>query len=246
MSNKNKNKYGSYHVLARYYDELMNTEKYEGWISLLERIIEKYDIERGWALDLACGTGKMSNLVNKAGFNVVGIDNSKEMLEVAREKYPSLDFIKADMRSFDLKNKNIKLAFSFYDSLNYLLTKEDLLKTFKNVRNNIVPSSFFVFDINPLKKIKACQNKCPQVVEKEGCYVIFRHGGEEDLWTLDMDFFVQQGNEQYILKKERHVEKGYSRKEVEKLLKKADFNLLEVIEEKKDGILSRLYFVVKS
>ncbi len=230
--------------MARYYDELMNAEKYKDWLNLLRKVIKRYKVESGLALDVACGTGEMSNLVSKEGFKVIGIDKSEEMLKVAKEKYPSLEFVKADMCDFNLKHKGIILAFSFYDSLNYLLTKEDLLKALRSVSENVAPSGLFVFDINSLEKIKNMQRKPPQVMDKENYYCIFRHGGKKCLWVLDMDFFLKK-NGDYVLKRERHVERGYMEEEIKKLLRKTDLDLLEVKKEIKENFLSRLYFITR-
>nr|WP_197052453.1 methyltransferase domain-containing protein [Halobellus rufus] len=54
-------------------------------------------------LDLGCGTGHLTERIADAGAEVVGIDQSDEMIETARETYPDLEFRRADARDFDVE-----------------------------------------------------------------------------------------------------------------------------------------------
>jgi len=183
-----------YRVMARFYDKLMGNNKYSGWKSLIADVAEKYGIPKGVCLDVACGTGNISKLLVDLGFKVIGIDISDEMISVAKQKFPDEQFVCVDARNFDLGNqvKSITLAVSFYDSLNYLLSDDDMLQTFKSVNRNIPTGTIFLFDMNPMDHVQIAQKFKPRVFEESEFYSVFRFGGEGRFWTLDIDFFVKE------------------------------------------------------
>ncbi len=243
-----------YHVMASFYDELMSEKKYLYWKVLINEVINKYKISKKTCLDLACGTGNISKILMEEGFKIIGVDFSKEMISLAQKKIPKGKFICADLRNFELEKKDIKsisFAVSFYDSLNYLLSKKDLLNVFEKVSKNISSGSIFLFDLNSKEHVRVAQKFKPRIFEGKDFYSFFRFSGDRDIWILDIDFFVKnKKNNSYVLFKEKHYEKGYDEKSVKNLLKKSGFNLLEVKKEYKKyengkNHLSRFYFIAQ-
>ncbi len=243
---------GCYGILARFYDRLMSGWKYEVWEALIAEVVGKYSIPRGLCLDVACGTGKISEIVARLGFDVLGIDNSEAMLEVAKEKLPSARFVAADVRNFDVgSDKNrVVMAVSFYDSLNNLLTDEDMLAAIQSISRNLPPGAIFLFDMNTYEHVLASQHSKPRTFEDEACKTVFRFGGKGRLWTIDMEFDVKRPDGSVEHETERHVERGYDEIDIRPILEAAGFDLLEVRRENKvyeDGKerLSRLYFITR-
>lgn len=247
--NEIKKAYGAF---AHVYDRLMSEKKYTGWSQLIDDIVEKYSITQGICLDIACGTGRVSRLLLNKGFEVIGIDSSETMIDVARENYPEATFIKADIRDFKIEKNREKIAFavSFYDSLNYLLSDDDMLKMFKTVASNLPERAIFLFDMNTREHVSASQNISPRIFEDEDSFTTFRFSGEGRIWVLDIDVFLKGSNGLHTSFKEQHVEKGYDEDDIKPLLGQAGLQFLEVRKEYKtyeDGKehLSRLYFIVK-
>ena len=122
---------------ASIYDDVMGTVPYQVWYDYLKEILDYYQLEARKVLDLACGTGNMSLLFARDNYQVTGVDRSSGMLEVAkqkaREEELEINFIEADLCSFQLGEEKFDLAISLFDSLNYILQLEDLKKVFKNV-----------------------------------------------------------------------------------------------------------------
>ena len=87
-------------------------------------------------LDLCCGTGQLAKALAARDYIVTGVDGSEKMLRHARQNAPSAEFYCADARSFDLPT-NFALVLSTYDSLNHLLTLEDLATVFRNVYRHL-------------------------------------------------------------------------------------------------------------
>lgn len=87
--------YGAYSDFARVYDIFMDNVEYEKWAEYLIGRLREYGIEDGIVLELGCGTGVMTELLAESGYDMIGVDNSEEMLGEAwkREQSP-------DMRSF--------------------------------------------------------------------------------------------------------------------------------------------------
>lgn len=75
----------AYQSFARVYDLFMDNVPYEEWCEYIKGLLSEYGIEDGLVLDLGCGTGKMTRLLQAAGYDMIGVDNSEEMLEIARE-----------------------------------------------------------------------------------------------------------------------------------------------------------------
>lgn len=62
-------------------------------------------------IDLGCGNGALSNVLKEKGFDVIGIDASKELLDIAKKNYPDMTFIEADATEFSLEQK-VDIVFS--------------------------------------------------------------------------------------------------------------------------------------
>jgi len=98
-------------------------------------------------LDLCCGTGQFAGTLTGLGYRVTGVDGSMEMLRFARENAPGAEFVHADARSFRLPEK-YAVVISVFDSLNHILTIEELTKVFVNVHAALEPGGVFFFDLN--------------------------------------------------------------------------------------------------
>lgn len=75
----------AYTSFAQVYDLFMDNVPYEEWSEYVIALLKEEKIENGLVLDLGCGTGKMTRLLAAAGYDMIGIDNSEDMLEIARE-----------------------------------------------------------------------------------------------------------------------------------------------------------------
>lgn len=75
----------AYQSFAGVYDLFMDNVPYEEWCEYIKSLLLEYGIKDGLVLDLGCGTGKMTRLLSAAGYDMIGVDNSEEMLEIARD-----------------------------------------------------------------------------------------------------------------------------------------------------------------
>lgn len=79
----------SYTSFAQVYDMFMDNVDYPAWSKYLIQLLKEYQVEDGLMLDLGCGTGNMTELLAKEGYDMIGVDNSEDMLEIASENAPS-------------------------------------------------------------------------------------------------------------------------------------------------------------
>ena len=147
----------AYGKFAQVYDLFMDNVDYEGWADCLEKHLKEEGIEDGLVLELGCGTGTMTGLLARRGYDMIGVDNSEEMLAEAMEKKveDGLDilYLLQDMQEFELYG-TVRAAVSVCDSLNYITEKEELLQVFRLVNNYLDPGGIFLFDMNTLHKYR--------------------------------------------------------------------------------------------
>ncbi|MDD2981692.1 MAG: class I SAM-dependent methyltransferase, partial [Hespellia sp.] len=141
----------AYTSFASVYDTFMDNVPYEEWSEYLEGFLREYGIKDGLLLDLGCGTGTMTEIFAARGYDMIGVDNSGEMLQIAMEKREKsghdILYLLQDMREFELYG-TVRAIYSVCDSLNYIAEEEDLEQVFRWVNNYLDPAGVFIFDFN--------------------------------------------------------------------------------------------------
>lgn len=224
---------GSYENFARVYDELMDNVPYEEWAQFILNLLQDRKITEGLVLELGCGTGKLMTLLGKAGFDMIGVDNSVEMLQIAREK-TSQDFLYLlqDMREFELYG-TVKAVISVCDSVNYITKKEELRKVFQLVNNYLDPEGVFIFDFNTEYKYRELIGETVIAEDREDVSFIWFNEYDEDshLNDIDLKVFVQEEGGIYRKFQEEHIQRGYTLDEIKQLLEESGLIFLEAYEE---------------
>lgn len=224
---------GSYENFARVYDELMDNVPYEEWAQFILNLLQDRKITEGLVLELGCGTGKLMTLLGKAGFDMIGVDNSVEMLQIAREK-TSQDFLYLlqDMREFELYG-TVKAVISVCDSVNYITKKEELRKVFQLVNNYLDPEGLFIFDFNTEYKYRELIGETVIAEDREDVSFIWFNEYDEDshLNDIDLKVFVQEEGGIYRKFQEEHIQRGYTLDEIKQLLEESGLIFLEAYEE---------------
>lgn len=114
---------GAYEKFAQVYDLFMDNIDYEEWADYITDHLKKYGIEDGLVLELGCGTGTMTGLLADRGYDMIGVDNSGEMLAEAMEKRmesgQDILYLQQDMQEFELYG-TVRAIVSVCDSLNYI------------------------------------------------------------------------------------------------------------------------------
>lgn len=223
----------AYSGFAAVYDLFMDNIPYEEWTDYVKELLAEEGIHEGILLDLGCGTGSGTELLAKAGFDMIGVDNSEEMLEIAMEKRAEsgLDilYLLQDMREFELYG-TVKGVVSICDSMNYLLDDEDLEDVFALVHNYLDNEGIFIFDMNTRYKYEKILGDNTFAEDREESSFIWEnfYDAEEEINQYDLSLFVREEDGRYRKYEETHLQRAYAQKRVEELIKGSGLELLHV------------------
>lgn len=215
----------AYTSFASVYDMFMDNIPYGEWCAYLTSLLKEYGVEDGILLDLGCGTGSLTELLAQEGYDMIGVDFSEDMLQIAMEKreesgLPIL-YLLQDMREFELYG-TVKAAVSICDSMNYILEKEDLVQVFKLVNNYLDPSGIFIFDMNTEYKYTHLLADGTFAENQEESSFIWENFYDEDerINEYDLTLFIKEG-ELFRKFEETHYQRCYSLEEVKEAAKEA-------------------------
>ena len=216
----------AYTGFAPVYDQFMNNVPYEAWAEYLSGLLLEYGIRDGLVLELGCGTGTMTELLAEKGYDMIGVDNSEDMLAEAQEKrmesgYDIL-YLLQDMREFELYG-TVAAVFSVCDSLNYILEYEDLVKVVRLVNNYLDPKGIFIFDFNTPVEYRNPLRQVPIVETDEEDTMIWENffDEEEQINEHRVTFFLQDDDGRYEKVEEYHQQRAYSFEQMRAALEEA-------------------------
>ena len=224
---------GAYEEFALVYDIFQDNVDYEAWASYLKDTLADFGIENGLVLDLGCGTGTMTELLASAGYDMIGVDGSEEMLLRASEKREesghSILYLLQDMTEFELYG-TVRAVVSVCDSLNYLLEGEELLQTFRLVNNYLDPGGIFIFDMNTEYKYRELLGSCTIAENREEGSFIWENDYDEEsgINEYDLTLFVRREDGLYEKSEEVHYQRAWSSEKVKELLKAAGMTVIAV------------------
>lgn len=213
------------------------------------------DSEKNLVLDLGCGTGTLTELLYRKGYDMIGVDYSQEMLNIAlakKEKSGSdILYLCQDMRELDLYS-TIGTVISACDSVNYLLEEEEVIETFRLINNYLYPGGVFIFDFNTVYKYEQVIGDTTIAENREDCSFIwdnFYHE-EECINEYDLTIFVKEGKEGLFRKfTETHYQRGYTLEEMKSFVEQAGLEFIKAIDadtHKAPGATSeRIYIIAR-
>lgn len=209
--------------------------------------------ERNTVLDLGCGTGTLTELLARKGFDMIGVDNAEEMLRIAMEKRErsGLDilYLLQDMRELELYG-TVGAVVSVCDSLNYLLEEEDIVQTFSRVNDYLYPQGIFVFDFNTVYKYRTVIGDATIAENREDCSFIWEnyYHEDEEINEYDLTVFVAEG-ERFRRFQEVHYQRGYRLSQMKALLERSGLEFLEALDADTHGEVTqeseRIYVVAR-
>lgn len=251
----------AYTDFASVYDTFMDETPYEEWAERIDKMIREYgisvpgqnqkvqadadsqellDTEKNLVVDLGCGTGTLTEMLAAKGYDLIGIDLSREMLQVAMTKKEAnksdVLYLCQDMRELDLYS-TAGTVISVCDSVNYLLEEEDLLETFRLVNNYLYPGGVFIFDFNTKYKYEVIIGDTTIAENREDCSFIWDNYFHEDegINEYDLTVFVKEESGLFRKFEENHYQRGYTLEEMKALVEEAGLRFIKAIDADTDG-----------
>lgn len=187
------------------------------YTEILNNLNVKYNLRLQNILDISCGTGDLLNELSEK-YNVIGSDISKEMIHIAKRKYPDIEFYVSDMAELIL-DIGVDLILSPFDSINYLIGKDHILRAFKNINNLLNENGHFLFDFNTDKLYEdkhngTIESKMAGTKFKQIC----KYDKNERIAKTIFDF--GKGT------REVHIRKAYNYDEIRELLCENNFSII--------------------
>lgn len=245
-----------YSDFAYVYDEFMDTVPYAKWCERIAELIREHgvsrpvrgagaeslkaqstevrsllDTERDLVVDLGCGTGTLTQLLYDKGYDMIGVDVSEEMLNIAMNKREKTGaeilYLLQDMRELELYS-TVGTVVSICDSINYILEEEELLDVFQLVENYLYPGGVFVFDFNTVYKYEQVIGNTTIAENRDDCSFIWEnyYYPDEEINEYDLTVFVRKEEDLFRRFTENHLQRGYT---VEKMVSLAEAAGLQVV-----------------
>lgn len=256
----------AYTDFASVYDTFMDETPYEEWAEFIHGLIKEYgiskpaskedsalDSEKNLVLDLGCGTGTLTELLCKKGYDMIGVDYSQEMLNIAMSKKEAsgsnILYLCQDMRELDLYS-TIGAVISACDSVNYLLEDDDVIETFRLVNNYLYPGGVFIFDFNTVYKYEQVIGDTTIAENREDCSFIWDNFYHEDecINEYDLTIFVKEG-ELFRKFTETHYQRGYTLQEMISFVEKSGMHFIKAIDadthKEPTDISERIYIIAR-
>ncbi|MDE6593988.1 MAG: class I SAM-dependent methyltransferase [Oscillospiraceae bacterium] len=228
---------GGYGSFAYCYDKLMGEADYAARGKAVDGLIKKHGGKRGILLDLACGTGNMSEVMAKMGYDVIGTDISEEMLNIAMEKKAesglAIQYLRQDMRRLDMFG-TVDVTLCMLDSLNHLCSFEDIEETFKRVSLFSDPEGLFLFDMNTPYKHREILGNNTFVYDLDEVYCVWQNffdiSSTDCRVDISLDFFIPDEKGTYSRLSDELSETAYDSEVIVNILEKAGFTTLEILD----------------
>ncbi len=213
-----------YQDFAYVYDKLMHKDiNYSTWCDYIENLFDMHGVSPDTLCELACGTGNMTEQLEKRGYSITASDISRDMLSVASEKLTTTELICSDMSRLNTGRK-YDAFLCMIDGLNYVITPKAVLDTFKNVRGNLNDGGVFVFDISSQYKLRNILGNETYIYSEYDIFYSWQNRfiDKYNLSDMLLNFFVRRGD-MYERFEERHLQRGWTEQELRAMLKKAGF-----------------------
>ncbi len=208
----------AYTTLAQYYDVLTKDVPYCAFADYYEKLFRECGLNVRSVLDLACGTGTLTEILCARGYDVTGVDGSEDMLMTAMEKTCGLKnrplLLCQTMKELDLYG-TVDAVVCSLDGMNYV-SPEDMPLVLHRVHLFTEPGGVFIFDMNTPEKFSMLDGQM-FIDETDDVYCVWRTSIENGECIYGVDIFTKQGD-LWQRSVEEHTEYVYEPEHMRELL----------------------------
>ncbi len=225
----------AYSNFAAVYDALMDNIPYDEWFSYLHTLLKEHDVNDGLIAELGCGTGNITEHLSLSGYDMIGIDNSPAMLDIANEKKAENGtktlYLCQDMREFELYG-TVRACICLCDSINYITESDELTHVFSLVNNYLDPSGIFIFDFHTRHYYQDVVADATIAEDRDGISFIWDNYYDSETFVneLSLSLFLRDDSfsEENVYHKyeELHIQRGYTLEEMCECVKASGLTLL--------------------
>lgn len=219
--------------VAEWYDALMADVPYDMWLDYLLSLWRRHgpDVRTPKdVLDVACGTGSMAFRFEEIGCTVVGVDISQAMIEVARERAHArrsqCRFLVQDAAAMDVGGRQFDLAYSVFDSINYITDPSLLASVFDRIGAALRDGGLLIFDVNTPYALRNAFFDQQDLRAQSPVRYRWRSTYSETtrLCTVHMEFWVPDEPTDTPTFVEVHTQRAYGEDELVGMLMEAGFS----------------------
>lgn len=221
-----------YNDFAYIYDSLINKDiDYEQICSFLEKLFSEKSNPPKIICDLACGTGNVTLPMAKKGYDMIGVDISENMLDVAREKSreENLDilFIRQNMKDLDLYG-SCDVFLCMTDGFNYITSLNTLKKIFERIRRCFIePDGLFIFDISSPYKLENILGSNTYIYNTDDIFYTWENKYKKPFCKMELNFF-KKGCGGFERFEEIQIQRAYTEREIKDALLTSGFSDIQV------------------
>lgn len=226
-----------YEGFANVYDHMMEHIPYEEWFEKLHAYLTEQGISEGRVCELGCGTGIMTEKFAQAGYDMIGLDNSVDMLALAREKQEETGtttlYLNQNMEEMELDGP-VEAFLSVCDSMNYLLQEEQMAALFERVNQYLKPGGYFIFDLKTTYCYRNVIGNQTWVEQDEDVSYIWENYfyEDQDINEYMLTIFRRQpDSELYERVEEAHYQRAYSVERLQEMLQEAGLSMVDSLDE---------------
>jgi len=231
-----------YSVLSQIYDQLMVNVDYDMWASYIEYLILEQGKKPLNILELGCGSGNVTAELLEKGYEVVGIDYSEEMLEIAEEKTEkfgnNIIYIQQDLREIDFEVYEIDAVISANDTFNYITDISEVEHILSYLYPRLKKGGQLVFDISSQYKLENVLGNNTYGESFDDMVYLWENFYDKDQKLINMEInFFEKSGKTYKRFSETHIQKAYTAQEIKELLQKIGYENIKIYAdfEKKEG-----------
>ncbi|MCI0497199.1 MAG: class I SAM-dependent methyltransferase [Thermoplasmata archaeon] len=187
-------------------------------------------------LDMCCGEGSFAVEMAKRGMRVTGVDASERMLEIANARAliakvtDHVRFERRDVRVLRYDGE-FDLATCWFDSLNYMLTTDDLGKAFGGAARALRPGAYLMFDMQTIHGLINHTRRHEHWIERDSDGIVDIHRAEYDedtgIASLHITGFLHVGGGKWRRFDEVHRQRAYPEDTIARLLEESGFEVVQ-------------------
>lgn len=221
-----------YEDFSYIYDKLSFDIEYEKYAQNILSLVEKNNLKKDKMLELAAGSGMLTNFFFDEFKEIDALDLSTDMLNVFAEKYDNdnVNLIYYDMVEYENPGAYDMIVI-LLDSINYVTNPKDLEKLIENSYKNLKENGLLIFDINSEYKMREIFGSNCYVYEYEDIFYTWDNFMEDDLVDMHLNFFVENEDGSYKRIYEYQQERVYERYYIKSLLSQNGFADVKMFDE---------------